>query len=66
MIPNKWHNVSSPNPNNIIGKQRRRQDFGSGQNILGGRPRRGSGGRSPRTPENFDNLQKILEKIARN
>ena len=38
-------------------KQRRRQDFGSGRNILGGRPGRGS-------PENFRNFAKnFLRKL---
>ena len=31
-------------------------------NILGGRPRRGSGGGAPRTPENFENFQKISQE----
>ena len=43
--------------------QRRRQDFGSGGgNILGGLPRRGSGGGAPRTPENFENFQKVSQE----
>ena len=53
----------------LLSLQRRRQDFGSGGGILGGRPRRGSGGGggAPRTPENFENLQKkFLKKIAKN
>ena len=33
-----------------------------GGNILGGRPRRGSGGGAPRTPENFENFQKISQE----
>ena len=37
-----------------------------GGNILGGRPRRGSGGGAPRTPENFEIFQKIVKKIAKN
>ena len=51
----------------IGGYQRLRQDIGSGGgDILGGRPRRVSGRRSPRTPENFENFKKILKKIAKN
>ena len=42
--------------------QRRRQDFGSGEDILGGRARRGSGGGAPRTAENFENFQKISKE----
>ena len=44
--------------------QRRRQDFCSGGNTLGGRPRRGSGAQ-PRTSENFRKLQEILKKIEK-
>ena len=37
--------------------------FQFGGNILGGRPRRGSGGGAPpRTPEKFENFQKISLK----
>ena len=35
--------------------------FGGGD-ILGGRPRRGSGGGAPRTPENFENFQTISQE----
>ena len=44
--------------------QRRRQNFGSGGgNILGGRPRMGSGGGAAlRTPENAENFQKISKE----
>ena len=44
----------------MITNQRRRQDFGAGGNILGGR-----GGGAPQTPENFENLQKILKKLQK-
>ena len=40
--------------------------FWFGGNILGGRPRRGSGWRSPPLPENFENFQKILKKNSKN
>ena len=33
--------------------------FRFGGNILGGRPRRGSGGGAARTPEKFENLQNV-------
>ena len=33
-----------------------------GGNILGGWPRRGSGGGAPRMPENFENFQKISQE----
>ena len=46
--------------------QRPCQDFGSGGgDILVDRPRRLSGGGAARTPENFENFQKIFKKIAK-
>ena len=46
--------------------QRRRQDFGSGGGHFRGRPRMVSwGADAPWTIENFENLQKILKKIAK-
>ena len=47
--------------------QWRRQDFGSGGNILGGRPRRGSGGGAePRGRQKISKIsKKFLKKIAK-
>ena len=46
--------------------QRRRQDFGSGGGILGGRPRSGSGERSPSDPIRGRGFGKFLLILSRN